>query len=157
MKTQTDINIIETQRSTTPTKAPTMDTQTLTEVGISRHLQLDQWIEQMDAITLFSKTVQDVSLEGYRVAGETVIVMRYARGYHIFTSSPTTVVPIMLRDAERRLGVAKIPDPKEDVDFVAGLVRFKDMFMEPAQAEILGLALLAASDKALDPRNHGVH
>lgn len=154
MKTQTDINLIETQRSTTTTKGNTMDTQTAPAVRTSRHLQLEQWLEQLNALTIFSKNVGDVSLEGYRVAGETVIVMRYERGYHIFTSSPTTVVPVMLRDAERRLGVAKIPDPKEDVDFVAGLVRFKDMLIEPAQAEILGLALLAASDKALDPRNH---
>ena len=77
MKTQTDINIIETQRSTStsnPKGSPT-DTQTVSGTRTSRHLQLDQWLEQVNAQTVFSKAVHDVSLEGYRVGSETVIVL----------------------------------------------------------------------------------
>lgn len=135
----------------------------------NRHLPLDEWLERVNATTLWSKSIrEDLCVECYRIGDGIAIVQRYDRGgWDIFTSGNMIMIPTTLRDAERRLGInpSELPDEiKIDVDDTnpATLVSVdlsdhtvmarRRAMVTPEVAEAWGVALVAAADSARDPR-----
>lgn len=129
----------------------------------NRQLPLDEWLERMNSVTLWSKSIRhDLCVEAYRIGNGIAIVLRYDRGgWDIFTSGNMIMIPSTLRDAERRLGVA-MPEPPDDVQIevvhdahgprVELDLMSETIGLTAEVAEVIGLALVAAADSARDPR-----
>lgn len=137
-------------------------TQTLPAQRINPHQLLDEWLDKINARGLWTKTVSsDLSVECYRVGPSTMIITRFAKGWDIFTSSDSIMIPTTLRDAERRLQL-DVPTMPTNVDVCClhddGQISmvYEDTYprhLSPEGAEAVGLALLKAADRARDPRN----
>lgn len=142
-------------------------TRTLSTLRPHPHQLLDEWLDKVNSRSLWAKNVSsDLSIEAYRVGVSTVIVTRHPRGWDIFTSNDSIMIPTTLRDAERRLSLVATKAP---ADFKVGTCSTGERFvammdlrvrtsteprhLEPDEAEALGLALIKAADSARDPRN----